>query len=152
MANGVVEMTISGGGYGGDFVRLPNGDLALSIDTESSSPATQERLARYVLTNKRIVDTFGNPVARGDHPAYQNFGAGIGAYVGAQASPAVESDIQADISDQINGDAYITQNPAPTISFSLDDQTQEILSVNVTVQPTSGSAVTTNSIPLRQGV
>jgi hypothetical protein len=152
MANGVVEMTISGGGYGGDFVRLPNGDLALSIDTQSSSPATQERLARYCLTNKRIIDPFGNAIARGDHPAYQALGAGIGAYVGAQASPATTSDMQADISDQINRDPYIVQNPAPEITINIDPLTQETVSVVISVQPISGGAVITNSIPLRQGV
>jgi hypothetical protein len=152
MAHGVVEMTISGGGYGGDFVRLPNGDLALSVDTQSSSPATQERLARYCLTNPRIVDPFGNPVARGDHPAYQDFGAGLGRYVGAQSSPAVESDMQAAISDQISRDPYITQDPAPEITFDIDPRTQETISVIVAVQPVNGGAVITNAIPLRQGV
>lgn len=149
--NGIAELKISNGGYGGRFVFASNGDLALSIDTQDAAPATEERLARYALTNPRQVDDYGNPIARGDHPVYQAFGAGLGTFVGAQASPQTQSDIHSALAEQINGDPYILQDPAPEIDVATD-ASSEAIAVLVSVRPTLGGGVATSSIPLRQGV
>lgn len=145
---GSVELTISNGGWSGDFVQAPNGDLLLSVDSLDASPATIERLTRIVQTTPREFDQYGSPIARGDHPFFQDLGAGVATFVGENYSEELTAEIETRILAATSHSNGIVQDPAPVITFDFSDP---LLSISISVETTTGQTATTPAIPLLLG-
>ncbi len=148
-ANAVAELALGTTGYGGGLQLQPNGDLLKVIDTPGNPAATQQRLARIILTNPLIKDAYGRPISRPDDLFNPTFGSGVRALVGEPVTPALTTQIQNQILMAIAQDPGIATNPAPVVTVLTDGNNDGYVLVSVTCYTVTGQIVTTPSLSLQ---
>lgn len=115
-----VELSISNGGYGGDFELDPNtGDLLLVEDTPGNPAATKQRLTRLLLTTPRSSDLGTNdPLGFPDDVCNPDYGAGLPALVGVLPTQRVLSTVQSNLAKIIAADPYVASTPVPSVTVT----------------------------------
>ena len=140
MSIGSVEITISNGGWNGDYVIDPTGDLALSIDTLASQAASEERLMRLVMTCPLFKDPNGNPLTIPDDIFNSGWGAGAPFYVDDDPV-AMQPQMKAGILNSIALDPTYLNSPGPTVTFQINKKTSQVF-VFIRAQIVGGQPVT----------
>lgn len=112
------EVTISGGGWGGDFLLDDTGDLVLSQDTADVPQATIERLTRMVLTTPMLRDAQGNPIGWADDIHHPDWGVGLRAFVNEAFNASTFQSIANAVISQLKLDPGVSQSSAPAVSFA----------------------------------
>jgi hypothetical protein len=138
---GNVEVYLTNGGYGGDFILADNGDLLLAEDTVLDPEATLQRVMRLILTNAKIIDADGTPISEADDIFNDWYGSSIRALIGQMITPALLAGIKARILQALTTDPGLVQSPAPSISVVAGPNASIIISGSVTL-------VTGNTAPL----
>jgi hypothetical protein len=113
-----VEVAMTNGGWGGDLVLTPTGDLALLQDTAQAAPATAQWVARLILTTPILFDSSGNRISRADDMFNETFGAGVRALIGQPISPSLLNGIKSRILNAMAQNPEIAQNPPPPVNVS----------------------------------
>lgn len=103
---GSVEVTVTNGGWNGDFEVDDTGDLVLSFDTGSVPQATTERLTRLVMTTPNLSFN-GNVIGWADDIFHVNWGAGLRAYVDENFSASDVNTLIATISAKVQADPEV---------------------------------------------
>lgn len=155
---GAIEVTISNGGWGGDFGIDETGDLELSQDEIGAPQATIERMTRLVLTTPNLTDQNGNAIGYADDIFHVDWGAGIRAYVDENISTALLQKIVNRIRTSMLADDQISKALPPVIDAQIIDSSNATLSIRFWtndgasgVLPTlslTPSNVTFSSVPL----
>ncbi len=119
---------VSGNGWNGDFAIDDTGDLVLAVDSATSSDATVQRVTRVLLTNPRLFDAAGNPIAEGDDFFHPDLGAGLRADVGENFSDSTIGSIKAAVLKCLADDPGVDPSNPGTVEVTAVD------SVTVTVK------------------
>jgi len=143
------SLFITNGGYGGDFMLSPQGGLVIAQDTDQDATATNQFLARLLLTNSQIQDAAGNVIARGDSLQYPLYGIGVGREVDSTPTTSSLNNLQATIIDQVSQYPRFLRNPAPTVTLKQTDT--QTLSIVITYSLNTGQVYTTPDIPVFVG-
>lgn len=149
MPVGSVEIALSNSGWNGDFLLTPTGDLQLVTDQPSAPNATMQRLIRLILTNPRLLDPSGNPIAIPNDRFNPTYGAGVRALVGQAITSAMVSGIQSRIIAALLADPDVATNPPPNVSVT--QSSLYAVSVSVICYAVSGEIITIPSLQLPIG-
>ena len=139
-------LRISNGGWGGDLVLSPSGDLQLSYDTADVPEATFERISRLINTSPRLFSDSGAPISAGDYPGQPNWGAGLPAEVDELSTSALALAIQQRILNGLSQDSSISPVPPPQVVVQVIDAAT--LRVSVNFRLTTGQPVAVNGYNL----
>jgi hypothetical protein len=139
----IVEIAISNGGYGGDFLLDDTGDLVLSIDTPSDPQATIDRLTRLILTNANVTDGNGNVIGYADDIFHPTWGASVRAYIGENFTDAIAQTITTKIRAQLAEDPMVADS-APVLTQTAPNT----VAIVVTFSTTDGQTAVLPTIAL----
>lgn len=130
---------VSGNGWNGDFALDDTGDLVLAIDSASSSDATVQRVTRVLLTNPRLFDNAGNPIAEGDDFFHPDLGGGLRAEVGENFDDAAIAGIKARVLNTIGDDPGVdSSNPGQVTVTAVDSVT---VTIHIVLNTVTGQQV-----------
>ena len=117
MAN---EMAIGANGWSGDLVLTGTGDFLVLVDTHDNPSASQQRLARIILTNPIAFDPYGNATSRPDDIFNPWLGSGVRYALGKPLTPALVAWLQNHIKAAIAADPNFTTSPEPIVQPFVD--------------------------------
>jgi hypothetical protein len=141
-----VEVSISNGGWGGDFSVDATGDLVLATDILNAPTATQQRIYRLLMTNPRFFDANNNPISFPGDLFASTYGSGIRALVGQMITPQLTALIQTQIVNALMSDPTIARSPAPVVTVT--NVGSNTIQVSLTCTAVTGEVVTIPSFNL----